>query len=152
MISIIKKINAITDLYKSIIELSEENFTALKNSDFDKIREIDIEINLLENKKNVLTSDLISIIKEKAEQLNIDTPKISSLVVFCDSEELRDELLIAVDSMETKIEEATNVLLRNIQFAQLVMNYKNEQIEMVLEVAEREGYNARGSLIVEREI
>lgn len=138
MQAILKNIGSLANNYISLTDSLEETFQALKVSDIEKLEVLERNTELLYKEKEHNEIALIGLVKERATKLGLEEQRIETILETVKDIEEKTKVEYELNNMLKQIDKFQTALKRNVEFASIIAEIKNKEMEIMIEFAERE--------------
>ncbi len=153
MREIIELIQNLSKSYFDLAEVTNQIYEALKEKNYDKRKELEIQSNSLFEEKNKIEQTLILLVRNKAEALGLaeEDRRIEKLLEIHPNIEEKTIAEKEVDVMTNNIGQFHFNLKRNIQYAEIVSQVKSNTVKYIINTAEREQQGQGGPMLLNKE-
>ncbi|MGN5650523.1 hypothetical protein [Bacillus sp. Brlt_9] len=153
MREIIELIQNLSKSYSDLAEVTNQIYEALKEKNYDKRKELELQSNSLFEEKNKIEQTLILLVRDKAKALGLteENRRIEKLLEILPYIDEKNAVEKEVDKMTTNIGQFHFNLKRNIQYAEIVSQVKSNTVEFIINTAEREQQGQGGPMLLNKE-
>lgn len=153
MREIIELIQNLSKSYSDLAEVTNQIYDALKEKNYDRRKELELESNKLFEEKNKIEQSLILIVRDRAEAIGLaeEDRRIEKLLEIHSDIEEKNIAEKEVNVMTTNIRQFHFNLKRNIQYAEIVSQVKSNTVEYIINTAEREQQGQGRPMLLNKE-